>query len=203
MQKSRNSYASLIRCTLIQLFLILNCFSLLYGQGREFSFNTPGNSCYFKYVCFVADSNYSLIRRPYIFILSDENVTPEETMARDTLKNSLHFSNYFFVYLPNTGSTPFEKLGCTEALVDLLTSNFRYGKSRKSNLFLQVNDTLITRDDIVSVGLNNIFSTVRLNLEQKYLHFEPDDSVPPLAEFKEVAVEPEPEEREMADKATY
>jgi ferric enterobactin receptor len=202
MQNKRAFHVFLIHYGSLSIFLILNYFPFLQGQGKEFSFNSPGNPCYFNYICFTADSNYTLIRRPYIFILSEENVAPIETMARDTLKNTPRFSNYFFVYLPNTGTTPMEKLGCTEALVDLLTSNFRYGKNKNTNLFFQINDTMISRDDIASVGLNNVFSSVRLNLEQRNIYPVPNDSTGYLAEFKEVAVSI-PEEKVVVDKATY
>jgi hypothetical protein len=92
MQHRMNSSALLFRFGILLVILRLSNISV-NGQGREFFFNSPGNSCYFRYLCYTADSDYSLIRRPYIFILSDENVTPDETMARDTLKNSQRFSD--------------------------------------------------------------------------------------------------------------
>jgi ferric enterobactin receptor len=188
---------------LLTIIFLAVCLAGLRGQGREYSFNSPGNPCYFKYLCYTADSNYTLIRRPYLFILGEENVTPHETMDKDTLRKSQKFRNYFFVYLPNNGSTPLEKLGCTEALVDLLTSNFRSGKRKGTNLFLQVNDTLVNRNDIASVGLDKLFSSVRLDLEQKYLTERVSDTLGPLSEFNAVEVADEPVEKAEVDKATY
>jgi hypothetical protein len=98
---------------------------------------------------------------------------------------------------------PLQKLGCTEGLVDLLTSNFRLGRTKNANLFLQVNDTTINRNDIVSIGLNQVFRTVRLNLEQKYMSDVHQDSTGTLNEFKAVVVDEQPEEKVEVDKASY
>jgi ferric enterobactin receptor len=204
MQKRRISSGLLIRYCAFGMLLLLSGRYSIQGQGREFSFNSPGNPCYFKYMCFSADSNYTLIRRPYIFILSDENVTPEATMNRDTLKNSPRFSNYFFVYLPNKGTTPVEKLGCTKALVDLITCNFGYSKRRSNNLFFQVNDTMINRNDIVSTGLNSAFSAIRLNSEEQMKAKEESESyMSSLEAFKEVPEDFVPEKKVYDDQATY
>jgi hypothetical protein len=185
------------------MFILLVRFVLIQGQGREFRFNTQGNPCYMKYMCYAPDSNYLLKRRPFIFILGEENITPEETMRRDTLRSSTRFSDYFFVYLPNTGSTPLEKLGCVEALVDLLTSGFRHGRTSSTNLFFQVNDTLLNRNDISSVGLNTVFRSIRLNLEQKYMAEIPGDTAAPLSEFSAVAVADLPGEKPETEQGTF
>ena len=58
----------------IMMFLWISSVSLL-SQGREYSFNSPGNICYFKYLYFAPDSDYAEIRRPFIFILGSENKT--------------------------------------------------------------------------------------------------------------------------------
>jgi ferric enterobactin receptor len=203
--QQRNTSDYLIYRLLIVLFFFFRVAgeSGLQAQGREYSFNAQGNPCYFRYICFTADSNYTLKMRPYIFILGDENVSPAETMKRDTLKDSPRFNNYLFIYLPNAGGTPLEKMGCTEALVDLLTSGFRSGRRRGTNLFFQVNDTLVNRNDIASLGLDKIFSSVRLNLEQKYMTKAVVDTAGPLPEFNAVAVAEQPEEKVVEDKAKY
>jgi ferric enterobactin receptor len=198
MRPRRNSSALITWIVIFKVF-ILGSLSSLSGQGREFLFNAPGNPCYLRYICFSADSDYSLVRRPYIFVLSDVNVTTDETMARDTLKDSPEFSNYVFVYIPNRGTTPQQKLGCTEALVDLLTANFRHGRVWKTNLFFQVNDTMINREDITSAELNSVFASVRLNSEQKNLLKPASDTAGSLPEFRAVEVTDEP----FDDQATY
>jgi ferric enterobactin receptor len=187
------------RCILILLFSLIGSMPLI-AQGREYSFNSPGNTCYFKYLYFAPDSNYSVIKRPFIFILSEENVSVRETMTRDTLKDSPSFRNYCFVYLPNRGTTAGEKLGCFEALVDLLTSNFKYGRS---NIFFQVNDTLINRSDIVSSGLKTVFKIIRLNSELEHIISDKKDSVGPIAEFKETLADYKPDEKVYVDQAKY
>ncbi len=150
------------RLLLVSLSIITSV--ILKAQQREYSFNSPGSKCYFKYVCFTADSNYTMTRRPFIFILGDENVTASELFERDTLKNSQQFQNYYFVYLPGSGITGGQKLGCIEALASLLTFNFRYGRS---NLFFQVNDTIIKRNDINLYGLRTVFKSIRLSCGEK------------------------------------
>jgi ferric enterobactin receptor len=174
--------------------------SSLFGQGREYSFNSPGNICYFKYLYFAPDSNYSEIKRPFIFTLSSENMTVRETMSNDTLKNSQMFRNYCFVYLPNKGTTPMEKLGCIRALVDLLTYNYKYGKS---NLFFRVNDTVITSNDLSLSGLKTIFKNIRLNSELKNNLAERTDTAGIITDFHETIVDYKPDEKVIVDQARY
>lgn len=184
----------------LTIVLILLPGILINGQGREFTFNSPGSPCYFNYLCFTADSNYSFTRRPFIFILSDENISVKETMRRDSLKDVERFKNYYFVYIPNKGGSSLEKLACTESLAGLITGNFRYGKT---NIFFQVNDTLITRNDIVQYGLSGIFKSVRLNAELKNIFVEKNDSLNSLAEFTETLAAYKPDEKVQADQAKY
>jgi hypothetical protein len=172
----------------------------LFGQGREYSFNSPGNTCYFKYLYFTPDSNYTDIRRPFIFILGSENMPVTETMKRDTLKDSPRFRNYCFVYLPSRGTTPDEKLGCTEALADLLTYNYKYGKG---NLFFQVNDTLIERSDIEAAGLKRTFKSIRLESEQEHLTTLKKDTATMFEVFQATTDDFKPEEKVVVDQAKY
>jgi len=102
---------------------------ILAAQQREFTFNSPGSKCYFKYICFTADSNYREIKRPFVFVLGGENTTVQEVFFQDTLRKTEGFDNYYFVYLPDRGTTAGDKLGCVEALVSLLTYNYRYGRA--------------------------------------------------------------------------
>jgi ferric enterobactin receptor len=184
---------------LFLLVLAVNNYSLL-GQTKEYSFNSPGSKCYFNYICFAADSDYSSIRRPFIFTLCEENVTAREAFEKDSLRNSPRFHNYYFVYIPDIGATPGEKLGCIEALVVSLTSNFKYGRS---NLFFQVNDTLINRNNIAFYGLKTVFKSIRLAEEELNNPEQVYDSGNTLADFKETILEYKPDEKIPVDKATY
>src|SRR5664280_437787 len=109
------------------LLMILICPISLFAREREYNFNSPGNKCYMQYIVYTADSNYTMIRRPFIFILGEENITARESFDKDTLRNAERFRNYYFVYLPDRGATSGEKLGCIEPLVSLLTYNYKFG----------------------------------------------------------------------------
>jgi hypothetical protein len=170
------------------------------GQGKVYSFNSPGSKCYLMYLCFSADSSYAELRRPFIFTLCEPDETVKEAFEQDSLRKSPQFSEYLFVYLPNTGTTAGEKLGCIEALAEMLTERFKYGKS---NLFFKVNDTAINQYDIVSSGLKSVFRSIRLNNEKTGSAEQEVDSINYLADFNEKALEYKPDEKKELDLATY
>jgi len=90
-------------------YIIISLYFLLSGncpgQEREYSFNSPGSICYLQYLCYAADSNYSNIKRPFIFILGKENLSARKSFESDTLRLSSQFKDYYFVYLPGQGKT--------------------------------------------------------------------------------------------------
>ena len=153
-----------------------------------------------RYIVFTADSNYTMIRRPFIFILGEENATAREVFEKDSLKNAERFKNYYFVYLPGNGTTAGEKLGCIEALVSLTTYNYKYGRS---NLFFQVNDTLIGRNDINLYGLSSVFKNVRLIEEENSLAATGFGKESVQQDFKESAGDYKPEAKVTEDLAKY
>jgi ferric enterobactin receptor len=148
-------------------YIIISLYFLLSGncpgQEREYSFNSPGSICYLQYLCYAADSNYSNIKRPFIFILGKENLSARKSFESDTLRLSSQFKDYYFVYLPGQGKTSVQKLGCVEALASLITFNYKYGRT---NLFFMVNDTSIGRNDINLYGLRTVFKSTRLSAEE-------------------------------------
>ncbi|MBK9389323.1 MAG: TonB-dependent receptor [Bacteroidetes bacterium] len=129
------------------------------SQYRTYSFNSPGNECYFQYLCFTSDSDYVSLKRPFIFLLGRENQTAEQMYQRDTLRKQPQFSNYKFVYIPNPGINTKKELQCLPALTSLLTNSFKYGHT---NLFFSVEDDKITQTDIEENMLYNTFSHIRL-----------------------------------------
>jgi len=185
-------------CLLTVLFFFST--ATITAQQREYSFNSPDSKCYIRYIVFTADSNYTMIRRPFIFILGEENATAREVFEKDSLKNAERFKNYYFVYLPGTGTTAGEKLGCIEALVSLATYNYKYGRS---NLFFQVNDTLIGRNDINLYGLSSVFKSVRLIEEENSLAATGYGKAEVRQDFKESAGDYKPEEKVTEDLAKY
>ena len=111
-----------VRNALVISFLLIISFASLRGQGKVYSFNSPGSKCYLTIFMFFFDSSYAELRRPFIFTLCkpDENV--ERSISRMILLGR-HLSSVTicFVYLPNTGTTAGEKLACIEALAEMLT----------------------------------------------------------------------------------
>ncbi len=152
----------------ILFFSILLCLLSdpeVLGQYRTYSFNAPGNECYFQYLCFTSDSDYVSVKRPFIFILGREKETAEQIYERDTLRRQAQFSNYKFVYIPNPGINTKKKLQCLPALTSLLTSSFKYGHT---NLFFSVEDDKITQSDIEENMLYNTFSHIRLFIPDSF-----------------------------------
>lgn len=186
-----------------RIMTVLSCillFPCIHAQQRIYDFNAPGSKCYFRYIAFTADSNYTMIRRPFIFILGKADETAAEIFAGDTLKASPRFLNYYLVYLPGLGSTSEEKLGCVGALVSLLTYNFKYGRS---NIFLQVNDTAISRNDINLYGLRTVFKTIRLSSESDKSAEQGFGTGALADDFKESVNDYKPEEKVPEDLAVY
>jgi len=150
---------TILRNYFLQIALSIIFFGNTYAQQREYSFNRPGNDCYFHYSCYAPNSLDNSIKRPFIFILGNSGESANETFEKDTLKDQPQFYSYMFVYVPNRGSTAKNKLECVDALTSSLTYHFAYGTS---NLFLTVNDPEISQADIEAFGLSSIFKRVRL-----------------------------------------
>ena len=165
--KSKLSEGSGVVLALCMLFLTLN--KTLVAQN-VYTLNYPGSLCYFTYISFVRDGNYSVIKRPSIFILGEENQTAQQLFDLDTLRKSAAYSNFQFIYVPNIGTSSKEKLSCIESLAGSFTNNFQYGHV---NMFLQINDKQIKQSDLILYGLKNVFGKVRyVYPSQRDLSFE-------------------------------
>ncbi len=173
-------------------------FSSLSAQYRIFDFNSPGNKCYLRYITHAADSNYTLIRRPFVFILGNVDETALQVYEKDTLRTSSQFINYYFVYLPGIASA--DKLGCVEALVSLITYNYKFGRS---NIFFQVNDTTIGHNDINLYGLRTVFKNVRLSSGENNLSEQGFGNGTIAQDFKESVSEYKPDAKVVEDMAKY
>jgi ferric enterobactin receptor len=194
----RLSYYISSRALLFTAFILFS--GILKGQYKEYSLNSPGSKCYFRYMSYAADSNYANLKRPLILIMGEENTTALDVYNRDTLRNSFEFSNYMFVYLPGSDIASDRKLDCVEALVSLLTYNYKYGKG---NLFFQVNDTVIDRIAINESGLNSVFKGIRLKQEEAYFAANGSKSAAIAEEFRESVLDYAPQEGEAEDLAKY
>jgi len=151
---------SMFRDFRFHFLLILILTEPLIAQTRVYNFNQPGNPCYFSFLCFAADSDFSSLKKPVIFILGKENQSVRQIFDEDTLRNSKTFQNYKFIYLPNRGLDAKNKLECTESFVSLITDAYHYGHV---NLFFQVNDEKIGPADLAANGLKDVFRSVRYN----------------------------------------
>jgi ferric enterobactin receptor len=185
------------------IFLVLTIATLLplrtFSREREYNFNAPGSRCYIRYVVYTADSNYTMIRRPFVFVLGEQNKTARETFETDTLRKSERYRNYYFVYIPGRESDSGDKLGCIEALVSLVTYNYKYGRS---NLFFQVNDSLVGRNDINLFNLAGVFRNIRYIAEEKNAA-SPGGSNTGQQAFSESVAGYKPEAKVQEDLATY
>jgi ferric enterobactin receptor len=174
----------LIRITII-LIIIIFTGKTGFAQYKEFTFNTPGNDCYFKYLCFAPDSNYNSIKRPFIFIMGRENESAVELFQRDTLKYSPGLYNYEFVYVPNMGQNSRDKLQCIPALTSLITFSYKYGHT---NLFFRVDDKMIKPADMKTLWLSTVFKTIRLSYQDSVSNALMAENSNILNDFKETAV---------------
>jgi ferric enterobactin receptor len=143
-------------CFLTICFLFI---SILAFSQKQYSFNNPGSECYMQYVCYTKDGNYNSIKKPIVFQLGKPSETGWQSFESDTLKNITQFQDYMFVYIPNMGGAAKKKLYCINALAEYLTYNFSQGYT---NLFFQVKDESITREDLNNFKLNSIFKKIKI-----------------------------------------
>jgi ferric enterobactin receptor len=189
------------RITILFVFSLFLLNPLRVGaQQREYSFNSPGSKCYMKYLCYTADSNYSNIRRPFLFILGKQNTTAKSVFESDTLRYNPRFINYYLVYLPGRGTTAGEKLSCIDALASLITYNFKFGRA---NIFFEVEDSLLGRNDINLYGLNSVFKKIRLKSEESMNPAAGVEFKAIQEEFSETVTAYKPEEKVAEDLANY
>lgn len=146
----------------LTLLLILLSAGNILAQNvayQEYTFNTQGSPCYFNYVCYAQNNDYSTTKRPYIFILGKPGETALQTFLKDTVRDLPQFYNYKFVYVPNKGGTAANKLFCLDPLVPLQTFQYDCGRN---NVFLSVYDTTITSLDISANRIDQVFHSVRI-----------------------------------------
>jgi len=143
---------------LIWIALLLFSVNNLSAQ-KDYTFNSNGSACNFHYIFYSADNSLSKTKHPLLLILCKEGKTPLQTFEGDKLKNTPQFSGYYFIYVPNLGGDAKNKLECLSALANLLSFNF---SGSRTNIFLQVNDSLISQPDIMASGLKYLFKSIRL-----------------------------------------
>jgi len=145
-----------------RIVLALSILSLILNKPvvaqNVYTLNYPGSTCYLTYISYARDGDYSVIKKPFIFILGEENQTAQQLFDLDTLKKSTAYINFQFIYVPNMGTSPKDKLNCIETLAGSITNNFLFGHA---NMFLQINDKRITQSDLSLYGLKNVFGKVR------------------------------------------
>jgi ferric enterobactin receptor len=138
-------------------FLLLYCYSSS-AQEREYSFNNQGCYCFFPYICYAPDGDYSNYRRPFVFIVSDKGQTAGQIFQSDSLKKMTAFYHYLFTYVPNTISNANGVIPCLDPLASLITHNFKYGHE---NIFLYLLDPGITGENLAVFELNKTFRQIR------------------------------------------
>lgn len=138
--------------------LMLYCLNTI--AQKQYSFNSPGSTCYFQYVCFTQKQNYSNAKRPFIIILGKPGQLAMDIYEQDSLKNIPQFYNYMFVYIPNSGGSAQQRTQCLNALTSLVTFNFSNGRN---NLFLKIEDEHISKEDIDNSSVREVFKHIQLN----------------------------------------
>lgn len=165
MSRKRSIERSLIsskrfyRYSLVLIFSF--SFTMIDAQHKTFAFNSEGDQCYMKYVTYAPNGNYSSVKRPFIFVLSDKGVSPLISFERDSLKDLPQFYNYRFIYLPNLDS---KKIGCLKYLTPYITYNYSPGKE---NIFLYVVDPAVDTFTVELNQLENTFGQIKYVTEIK------------------------------------
>lgn len=127
-------------------------------EYKEYSFNKPGSDCYFSYLCFAQNSDYSTHKRPIIFVLGKAGESALQTYQADNLKKLPEFYKYLFVYIPYDG-TKNSRLICFERLLSMFSTPHPFVKD---NNFLSIADSTITQSDITAANLSKVFKSIRL-----------------------------------------
>ncbi|HEY1039915.1 MAG TPA: TonB-dependent receptor, partial [Bacteroidia bacterium] len=141
--------------------LAVICFLMIAQKvvaQKEYTFNSEGSICYLRFMCYAQNNDYQKVKRPFVFVLSNEKESVQETFQKDLSKDLPQFYNHLFIYIPNTGGSSMDKLKCIEALTSYITYQYSYGHS---NVFLQINDKGIKQSDIDAMQLHKTFKTVR------------------------------------------
>lgn len=160
--------------TWLILLLFANTTTAQNSQYKEYAFNREGNPCYFRYICYAPNNDYTTTQRPYIFVIGKPGATALDAFKADTLKNLSRYYNYMFCYMPNREGPVSNKLYCLEGLASLVTWNYQSGNR---NIFLSIYDISITQSDIVAGKLYNTF---------KAIHYTtPDTAKKTTDDFKE------------------
>lgn len=175
---------------------------------KQYTFNSPGSECYFQYICYTPQQNYSNVKRPFIIVLGNSDQYAKDMFDQDSLKNIPQFYNYMFVYVPNFGGATAKKLHCITAITSLVTFNYANGLK---NLFLKVNDPSVTGSEIKDAKLSSLFKKIYTSnsviTNDTILALSNSDSLhlqrPAITEaFKEVIVKQEVEEDADDEDAT-
>ena len=177
----QSNFKSIFKYSLLWLVIVWS--SKLVAQTADYSFNSPGNSCYFMYTTHVPSGSNINIKRPFIFVVGKLGESAHEAFTNDTLKNNFKFYNYNFVYLPNKGGSASNKIHCVEGLVNLLTKN---SSKKHHNIFLAIKDEGISKQDIIDNNLNEVFGKVRVYESSQKQNSTTSISV--TDEFKETIV---------------
>lgn len=155
----------------VHSFIVMMLISGASTAQESFEFNKHGNICYLKYILFSPSNNYEDLNRPYIIILGKPGQDADMAFKQDTMKKLSTFYNYLFVYIPNRGNTPHDKLQCLFALSHLLSIDYPVANF---NMFLQIKDSSITADDLKDNMLTDAFKSIRLY--EKKVSEKPDTS---------------------------
>ncbi len=162
-----------------------------FSQAREYKFGKQGSRCFFTYLGYSPNNDYTSLNRPFVIIIGKADENSRQAYNNDTLKDVPSFHDYQFIYIPNRGIDANNKLQCLSSLTSLVSSD--YNKSN-SNLFLVIKDSTITKNDIADNGLYTIFRDVWFDFSSKNIEQNPsiesffEESIIVNSDFDENAV---------------
>ncbi|MBL0317263.1 MAG: TonB-dependent receptor [Flavobacteriales bacterium] len=142
---------------LVFLVLSIGLYSNLIAQ-KTYTFNSPGNSCYFEYMLYAPDEVYERHLRPIVMVVGSAGDAANEVFEKDTLRNQLAFYNSLFIYVPCPAVSPTTRLNCLEPLKSLVAGHLR----RSQNCFLRIQDRSIKRADLERWDLQRAFVNIQL-----------------------------------------
>ena len=166
------------------LFIFFASLTFITFSQKKHTFNSVGSECYMEYLTFAPNNNYSSSNRTLFFTFGDPFLSLDEVFNSDTLKLVPEFYKYKFYYIANLDGNARNKLACLSSLVNLATIGLDNGNE---NIFLNINDSLITQKDIDENKLNKVFKKVKLNENKEKDSIQTENI---YTEFKEVVAPP-------------
>jgi len=147
---------------LITIFICtMNLSNILLGQ-QEYTMYA-GEKCTFNYLIY-SPSGKSSNTNPKIIQLCDYQNDIYACFENDYLRQVSEFENHDFYYIPNTQDKEAKRLECLDVVHSraILSTDNISRKNLEKKMFLFINDSEISRDDLSSSNLKEIYTNIIL-----------------------------------------